>query len=144
MDSLPSLLMSLKNKRLREKTKPLANQKRVAPMGIGFVSSVLTLLRKRQDPRTPPEQGIRVQLFGKKDCHLCAVAKDVIQRVRSDIPFVFKEVDVEADQGVYEMFKNRIPVIFIDGKEAFVYKVTERSLKQALENPSVLGARQKV
>jgi glutaredoxin len=111
---------------------------------IRFVKRVLAILGNRHDPSTSPKRRVPVQLFGKKDCHLCTVAKDVIQRVRRDIPFALEEVDIESDQGLYETFKDRIPVIFIDGKEAFVYKVTERRLKQALENPSALVAPQKV
>jgi len=77
--------------------------------------------------------GLKVQLYTKKDCSLCVVAREIIFRVLKEIPFEFQEVDIESRDDLYERFKEEIPVVFVNGERAFTYKVHEKKLRRILK-----------
>jgi glutaredoxin len=74
----------------------------------------------------------KVQLYGKRDCHLCTVAREILSRVREEIPFDLQEIDIESDRDLYARFKEEIPVVFVDGKRTFTYRVHEGRLRRIL------------
>ncbi len=96
------------------------------------MNSVTHLAKGSQPNHT--ENMINVQLYGKKDCHLCDLAKEILYRLREEIPFDLQEVDIESSEDLYEKFKERIPVVFVDGKQAFTYKIHERRLRRILSS----------
>ncbi len=71
-------------------------------------------------------------LYSKKDCHLCEVAKEKLLEIQQEYPFSLTEIDIESDEKVFEKYKYLIPVIEIDGKIAFNYRVNEAELKKLL------------
>jgi glutaredoxin len=64
-----------------------------------------------------------VVLYSRPGCHLCEVARDVIEGVRAEVPFDLREVDVGSDDALEREYGIRIPVVVIDGTEAFEYEV---------------------
>ena len=64
-----------------------------------------------------------VRLYARPGCHLCDVAREVIEaeRVRSD--FTFEEISIEGDDGLELEYGVRIPVVTIDGRETFEIEV---------------------
>ena len=75
----------------------------------------------------------RVTLISKDDCHLCDVAKEVILSVRKKIAFELTETKIVPGEQDFKTYSERIPVILIDGKFAFQYKVSERQLLEKLK-----------
>lgn len=73
-----------------------------------------------------------ITIYTKKDCSLCDLAKDTLIKVQQEFPFSLKEIDIEKDKKVFEKYKHLIPVIEIDGKEVFTYRVNENELKKIL------------
>jgi thiol-disulfide isomerase/thioredoxin len=76
---------------------------------------------------------IQVEIYSKKDCHLCDEAKAVLARVHERIPFELVEVDIEQDPKLFEQFKNDVPVVFVDGRKAFKHRVEEADFANRLE-----------
>ncbi len=74
-----------------------------------------------------------LELMTRKDCHLCDVAKDVINRVIRNFPAELKLTDIEGNPELMESYGERIPVLLIEGKESFVYKVHEITLRRKME-----------
>lgn len=72
---------------------------------------------------------IKVEIYSKKDCHLCDKAKKVLLQVQKDIPFTFDEIDITQDDKLFNEFKDQIPVIFINSRKAFKYHVDEKKLQ---------------
>jgi glutaredoxin len=66
----------------------------------------------------------------KAGCALCMDARAIITKVKKDIPFQFKDVDIEANEDLYRRFKEDIPTIFINGKKAFKFKVDESEFRK--------------
>jgi len=75
---------------------------------------------------------IKVQLYGKQDCHLCLVAKETLFRVREHIPFEFQEIDIESGKDLYADFREKIPVVFIDGKRTFTHEQSDEESRSYL------------
>ncbi len=69
----------------------------------------------------------------KADCCLCDDAKAVVEEVIPDYPVELKMVDIESDPDLFERYKEKIPVVLINGEEAFVYKAHPVTLRKKLD-----------
>jgi hypothetical protein len=73
-----------------------------------------------------------VILYGREGCCLCDEARVVLERVRTTHPFVLEERDIEQDDVLLRAYLERIPVVTIDGVEAFELFVDEIELRRHL------------
>jgi hypothetical protein len=74
-----------------------------------------------------------VVLYGREGCCLCDDAREVLERVRTRRPFVLQERDIDADEGLLRAYLERIPVVAIEGVEAFELFVDEAELERRLD-----------
>lgn len=65
-------------------------------------------------------------------CCLCGQVRDVISRVGLDVPFSLKEVDIGSSEELQRAYASDIPLVFINGKKAFKFKVDEAELRKRL------------
>ncbi|MGH9782623.1 MAG: glutaredoxin family protein [Terriglobia bacterium] len=75
-----------------------------------------------------------VVLYTRAGCHLCEEAKEQIRSAQTDTPFAFREVDIDLDPELRARFNEEVPVIFIDGKKAFKYRLDLRAFRKRLKN----------
>jgi glutaredoxin len=73
-----------------------------------------------------------VTLYGRPGCHLCDDASAVLERVRAEIPFELRAIDIETDDALFRTYLERIPVIAVDGEEVYDYRVDEADLRARL------------
>ena len=64
-----------------------------------------------------------VIIYSRPGCHLCDEAKAAIQNSGCTDQFTLEEVNIETDQELLRKYKYDIPVITIDGVEAFRHRV---------------------
>jgi len=76
---------------------------------------------------------IQVKVYSKEDCCLCSEVKKVLKRVQKDLPFELIEVDISTDKKLLELYESEIPVVFINDRKAFKYRVSEVEFKKKLE-----------
>ncbi|MFM8944564.1 MAG: glutaredoxin family protein [Actinomycetota bacterium] len=76
----------------------------------------------------------RVRVYTREGCGLCREALAVIARVRSRVPFDLEEVDIGGDDDLERAYGIRIPVVLVDGVEAFDFEVDARAF-EALVRP---------
>jgi hypothetical protein len=71
-----------------------------------------------------------VVLYGRPGCCLCDEVRETLERLHSRHPhaFVLHERDIEADDALLSRYLERIPVVAIDGVEAFELVVDESEL----------------
>ena len=74
----------------------------------------------------------RVVIYGKPECHLCDDARAVLERVRADLPFQLEERDITRDDELHRRYLERIPVVEVEGREAFELFVDEAELRRVL------------
>ena len=73
-----------------------------------------------------------VRLLGARGCHLCEAAQRVLDQVASDTPFRLEVVDITGDPELERRYRERIPVVEVDGEEAFTYFVHPEALRRKL------------
>jgi glutaredoxin len=78
-----------------------------------------------------------VVLYGREGCCLCDDAREVLERARARHPFVLRERDIDGDDELTLTYLERIPVVTIDGAEAFELFVDEDELARRLLAPPV-------
>ena len=64
-----------------------------------------------------------VIVYSRPGCHLCDEAKQAIQRSGCGDSFVLEEIDIETSEELLAKYRYDIPVITIDGEEAFRHRV---------------------
>jgi glutaredoxin len=74
-----------------------------------------------------------VTLVHAEGCHLCESARRVIQGVRAEVSFELQEVDIAVDDELERRYRERIPVVLVDGEEAFTYFVTPEGLRRRVD-----------
>ena len=74
----------------------------------------------------------RVTLYHAQGCHLCESAERVLAQVRADVPFELERVDIAGDDELERRYRERIPVVAVDGDEAFTHFVHPDGLRRRL------------
>jgi glutaredoxin len=75
----------------------------------------------------------RVVLYSRPGCHLCDVARETVLSLRERLGFAFDEVDIEGDDELELEYGIRIPVVEVDGEEAFEVTVEAAQLAELLD-----------
>jgi glutaredoxin len=78
----------------------------------------------------------KLTLYSRKDCCLCEEMKAVIGEVALKISLDIEEIDVDSSPALQEKYGNEVPVLFIDGRKAFKYRLTPRELSIRMRSDS--------
>ena len=74
-----------------------------------------------------------VVLYSREGCCLCDDARVILERVRRSRPFTLEERDIDRDDALLAAYLERIPVVTIEGVEAFDLFVNESELERRLD-----------
>jgi len=64
-----------------------------------------------------------VTLYTRRGCCLCDDVKRTIQAARGRAAFDYEERDIDSDPELRRLYNDEIPVVAIDGRKAFKYKM---------------------
>lgn len=75
-----------------------------------------------------------VVVYSRKGCHLCDVVKETLAQVQREgnAEFNWREVDIDADPELRQKYNDEVPVVFIDGRKAFKYRMDARQFLRTL------------
>ena len=79
-----------------------------------------------------PPSDHEVTLITRAGCHLCQDAEQLLRRLKAELGFAYREVDVDASKVLRDEFSDRVPVILVDGKEHGYWRVEEPRFRKAL------------
>ena len=71
-------------------------------------------------------------LVGKPGCHLCDVAREVVDLVCAKTDTEWVEVSVRDDPRLASMYSDQVPVVLVDGVVHDIYRVNPQRLEAAL------------
>ena len=71
-------------------------------------------------------------LYSRADCCLCEEMKETIRQVAAKIVLEMEEIDVDGSAELTENFGAEVPVLFINGRKAFKYRVRAKELARRL------------
>jgi glutaredoxin len=72
-------------------------------------------------------------LYGKPGCHLCEEARETVRAASAGRDVELVEVDITLDPAMERDFRERIPVLTLDGEELFEFFVDGNALKERLD-----------
>ncbi|OGQ82550.1 MAG: hypothetical protein A3F90_16080 [Deltaproteobacteria bacterium RIFCSPLOWO2_12_FULL_60_19] len=75
---------------------------------------------------------LRITLYGRKECCLCDDMKKIVAQVISGIAAEVQEIDVDSLPDLQQQFGGEVPVLFINGRKAFKYRVEAKELKERI------------
>src|SRR5215471_5701568 len=75
-----------------------------------------------------------VVVYSRKGCHLCEVVKESLSKLSRRGGFIWQEIDVDTDNELRRQFNDEVPVVFIDGRKAFKYRMDEKEFLRKLAN----------
>ena len=76
---------------------------------------------------------MEIFLYTREECPLCEEAKEVLDEVRRERPFEYREIEITTSPDLAKRYKNLVPVLTIDGEVAFVGRIDAKDLKILLE-----------
>lgn len=74
----------------------------------------------------------KVILYSRKGCHLCEIVKESLTKLHKRGGFTWHEVDVDADPDARRLYTDEVPVVFINGRKAFKYRMNEQEFLRKL------------
>jgi hypothetical protein len=77
-------------------------------------------------------------LYTRKDCCLCEEMKIIIRQVAERFPLAIQEFDVDISQELQERYGNEVPVLFVNGRKAFKYRITVEALENRLNKAATV------
>ena len=77
---------------------------------------------------------VEVVLYSKPGCCLCDDIKEKLEVLRGRHAFSLRVVNILEDPQACEKFQEEIPVVFVDGKQAFKYYLNEEEFLRKLES----------
>lgn len=74
-----------------------------------------------------------VTLYTRPGCHLCDEAKSAIAPLLSEFGVTLREVDIDADPALKQLYDWEVPVIFIGKKKAAKHRVQLEQFRRQLQ-----------
>jgi len=76
-----------------------------------------------------------LRIYTRPGCHLCDDMKALVARVARALPDLIEidEIDISSDSDLEERYGEEIPVLFVNGRKAAKYRITESELKRILD-----------
>jgi glutaredoxin len=72
-------------------------------------------------------------LYTRKECCLCEEMKEILRQCATRHPLTITEIDVDRSAELQQKYGDEVPVLFINGRKAFKYRLTARELERRLK-----------
>ena len=73
-----------------------------------------------------------VIVYSRKGCHLCEIVKESLVKLHKRGGFDWRDVDVDSDPNLRRQYNDQVPVVFINGRKAFKYRMDEQEFLRKL------------
>jgi glutaredoxin len=73
-----------------------------------------------------------VIVYSRKGCHLCEIVKESLVKLHKRGGFDWRDVDVDSDPDLRRQYNDQVPVVFINGRKAFKYRMDEQEFMRKL------------
>ena len=73
-----------------------------------------------------------VIVYSRKGCRLCEIVKESLVKLHKRGGFQWRDVDVDSDPDLRRQYNDQVPVVFINGRKAFKYRMDEQEFWRKL------------
>jgi glutaredoxin len=77
-------------------------------------------------------QAWEVIVYSRKGCHLCEIVKESLVKLHKRGGFSWHEIDVDSNTEIRRLYNDEVPVVFINGRKAFKYRMDEQGFLRKL------------
>jgi glutaredoxin len=74
-----------------------------------------------------------VTVYSRKNCHLCDVAMESLETVKSELKFDIEKINIDGDDELINKYGEEVPVIHIDGIHHDIFRVDLERFRSSLE-----------
>ncbi len=83
---------------------------------------------------------VRIVLYTRPGCGLCEEMKHEMQRANCEDLYTLEELDIEKDAEVFTQYQYEIPVLCVNGAEAFRHRLTAEEFRAYVTSLSLSEA----
>jgi glutaredoxin len=80
---------------------------------------------------------VQVVVYTGRGCHLCDEAKALLELERARLGFELSEVDITDDPELEQAYREQIPVVLVDGRKAFKFRVDPAELERRVRGATI-------
>lgn len=82
-----------------------------------------------------PAPPVDIVIYSRRNCCLCDEAKEAIAGAarRHSLIVTVSEIDIDMEPRLRELYTNDVPVVFVAGRKAFKYRVSEPELVERVQ-----------
>ena len=77
---------------------------------------------------------IEVSIYSRSNCHLCEVALEVLNQMRSELDFNITKILIDGNLELEEKYGEQVPVILINDKPHDFFRVDPERFRSAISN----------
>ena len=77
----------------------------------------------------------KVTIYSRQNCHLCEVAKEVVESARNEVKFELEVIFIDGDVELENLYGEEVPVTMINGKRHDYFKVDRARFIEAVLRP---------
>jgi glutaredoxin len=74
----------------------------------------------------------KVTVYSRPGCCLCDEVKQELQRLRQRADFELEEINVDDSAELQRLYSDQVPVVMIDGRKAFKYRLDPQEFLRKL------------
>jgi glutaredoxin len=76
-----------------------------------------------------------VTIYSRHNCHLCEVAKEVVESARNEAEFELEVIFIDGDAELEKLYGEEVPVTMINGKRHDYFRVERTRFIEAVLHP---------
>jgi len=77
----------------------------------------------------------KVTIYSRQNCHLCEVAKEVVESARNEVKFELEILFIDEDVELEKLYGEEVPVTMINGKRHDYFRVDRTRFIEAVLHP---------
>jgi len=74
-----------------------------------------------------------VTVYSRNNCHLCDVAMESLESVKTELDFEIEKIFIDGDNELTKKYGEEVPVIHIDGVHHDMFRVDLERFRSSLE-----------
>ena len=77
----------------------------------------------------------KVTIYSRQNCHLCEVAKEVVESARNEVEFELEILFIDGNVELEKLYGEEVPVTMINGKRHDYFRVERTRFIEAVLHP---------
>lgn len=75
----------------------------------------------------------KVTIYSRPQCCLCDEVKQQLEQLRNRARFELEQINIDEDEELRRLYNEQVPVVMINGRKAFKYRVDSQEFLRKLE-----------